>query len=56
LRAGADVVKLCATGGVLSPTDPPEFTQFSQAEPRVMVKQAAFRRGKIQYIDIDRYI
>jgi imidazolonepropionase-like amidohydrolase len=45
LRAGADVVKVCATGGVLSPTDHPEFTQFSEAELRVMVEEAAFRRG-----------
>ncbi len=29
LRAGAEVVKICSTGGVLSPTDHPEFTQFS---------------------------
>jgi imidazolonepropionase-like amidohydrolase len=34
LRAGAEVIKVCATGGVLSPTDHPEFTQFSPAELR----------------------
>ncbi|MBI5293807.1 MAG: amidohydrolase family protein [Chloroflexi bacterium] len=45
LRAGADVVKVHATGGVLSPRDHPEFTQFSEEELRVMVQEAAFRRG-----------
>ncbi len=45
LRAGAEVVKVHATGGVLSPRDHPEFTQFSEEELRVMVQEAAFRRG-----------
>jgi imidazolonepropionase-like amidohydrolase len=45
LRAGADVIKVCSTGGVLSPTDHPEFTQFSEEELRVMVEEAHFRRG-----------
>jgi len=45
LRAGAEVIKVCSTGGVLSPTDHPEFTQFSIEELRVMVEEAAFRRG-----------
>jgi imidazolonepropionase-like amidohydrolase len=45
LRAGADVVKVCATGGVLSPTDHPEFTQFSLEELAVIVQEARFRRG-----------
>lgn len=45
LRAGAEVIKVCATGGVLSPTDHPEFTQFSEAELRVMVEEGAYRRG-----------
>lgn len=45
LRAGADVVKICATGGVLSPTDHPEFTQFSPEELDVIVREAAYRRG-----------
>ncbi|MGV3489192.1 MAG: amidohydrolase family protein [Tuberibacillus sp.] len=45
LRAGADIVKVHATGGVLSPTDHPEFTQFSQEELEVMVQEAKFRRG-----------
>jgi len=45
LRAGADIVKTCATGGVLSPTDHPEFTQFSPEELDVIVREAAYRRG-----------
>lgn len=45
LRSGAEVVKVCATGGVLSPTDHPEFIQFSPQELRVIVEEAAFRRG-----------
>jgi imidazolonepropionase-like amidohydrolase len=45
LRAGAEVVKICSTGGVLSPTDHPEFTQFSPEELAVIVQEARFRRG-----------
>lgn len=45
LRAGADVVKVDATGGVLSPTDHPEFTQFTQEELEIMVREAKYRRG-----------
>ncbi|MBM7583609.1 imidazolonepropionase-like amidohydrolase [Bacillus pakistanensis] len=45
LRAGADIIKVHATGGVMSPTDHPEFTQFSQEELSVIVQEAAYRRG-----------
>jgi imidazolonepropionase-like amidohydrolase len=45
LRAGAEVVKVCTTGGVMSPTDAPDFTQFSLEELRVIVQEAAYRRG-----------
>ena len=45
LRAGAEVIKVCSTGGVLSPTDHPEFTQFTEEELRVMVQEGAHRRG-----------
>ncbi|HET7579988.1 MAG TPA: amidohydrolase family protein [Bacillales bacterium] len=45
LRAGADVVKVHSTGGVLSPTDHPEFTQFSPEELEIMVQEAGFRRN-----------
>lgn len=45
LRAGAEVIKVCATGGVMSPTDHPEFTQFTEEELAVMVQEGAYRRG-----------
>jgi imidazolonepropionase-like amidohydrolase len=45
LRAGADVIKICSTGGVLSPTDHPEFVQFSPEELDVIVREAAYRNG-----------
>lgn len=45
LRAGAEIIKVCSTGGVLSPTDHPEFTQFSPEELAVMVQEARYRRG-----------
>ncbi len=45
LRAGAEVIKVCSTGGVLSPTDHPEFTQFTEEELRVMVQEGEYRRG-----------
>ncbi|GEN45549.1 metal-dependent hydrolase family protein [Alkalibacillus haloalkaliphilus] len=45
LRAGADVIKVHATGGVLSPTDHPEFTQFSLEELEAIVEEANFRKG-----------
>jgi len=45
LRAGAEVIKICATGGVMSPTDQPDFTQFSPEELAVIVREAAYRGG-----------
>ncbi|WP_017549487.1 metal-dependent hydrolase family protein [Salinicoccus carnicancri] len=45
LRAGADVIKVHATGGVSSPTDHPKFTQFSPEELKVIVEEAGFRNG-----------
>jgi imidazolonepropionase-like amidohydrolase len=46
LLAGADVVKICTTGGVLSPTDRPEDTQFSPEEIAVCVEEARYRGGR----------
>lgn len=40
LRAGADQIKICSTGGVLSPTDDPRHSQFTEAEIRVIVEEA----------------
>ncbi|MBI9043247.1 MAG: amidohydrolase family protein [Anaerolineaceae bacterium] len=45
LRAGAEVIKISATGGVLSPTDRPDFTQFSPEELRVIVQEGAYHGG-----------
>lgn len=41
IRAGADVIKVCTSGGVLSPEDDPRHAQFSVAEVEVMVAEAA---------------
>jgi imidazolonepropionase-like amidohydrolase len=40
LRAGADWIKLCTSGGVLSPGDLPDHAQFSVEEIRVAVEEA----------------
>ncbi|MFW5772568.1 MAG: amidohydrolase family protein [Phototrophicaceae bacterium] len=45
LRAGADVIKIMATGGVLSPTDHPEFVGFSEDELAAVVEEGRKRRG-----------
>ncbi len=45
LRAGADVIKVCSTGGVLSPTDDPNFTQFTPEELDVLVQEGRYRRN-----------
>ncbi len=45
LRAGADIVKIHATGGVLSPTDRPDFVQFSPEELSAIVQEAERRGG-----------
>lgn len=41
LRAGADHIKICSTGGVLSPTDDPRHSQFTVAEIEAIVEEAA---------------
>ncbi|HET9170236.1 MAG TPA: amidohydrolase family protein [Actinospica sp.] len=43
LRAGAEVLKVCATGGVLSPADDPKHSQFTEDELRVIVTEAAMQ-------------
>jgi len=45
LRAGADFIKLHATGGVMSPSDEPGSPQFTAEEIAVMVYEAA-QHGK----------
>jgi imidazolonepropionase-like amidohydrolase len=41
LRAGADTIKVCASGGVMSTRDDPRHPQFSPAELVVCVEEAA---------------
>jgi imidazolonepropionase-like amidohydrolase len=43
LRAGADVLKVCTTGGVLSPSDDPRHSQFTPEELDVLVTEAAMQ-------------
>lgn len=43
LRAGADVLKVCTTGGVLSPRDDPRHSQFTPAELDVLMVEAAMQ-------------
>ena len=43
LRAGADVLKVCTTGGVLSPRDDPRHSQFTPAELDVLITEATMQ-------------
>ena len=45
LRAGAEVLKVMVTGGVMSANDRPEFTQFTVEELKAVVEEAQFRGG-----------
>jgi imidazolonepropionase-like amidohydrolase len=40
VKYGADVIKICASGGVLSPTDDVDVPQLSQAELNALVDEA----------------
>jgi imidazolonepropionase-like amidohydrolase len=44
IRAGADVVKICTTGGVLSERDSPRSSQFLPAEIEIAVAEARAHR------------
>jgi imidazolonepropionase-like amidohydrolase len=44
LRRGADHIKICASGGVMSETDPVNTTQYTDAEMRAAVEETAARR------------
>ncbi|MBN2334520.1 amidohydrolase family protein, partial [Candidatus Bathyarchaeota archaeon] len=41
LRDGADFVKICSSGGVMSPTDPVDTPQFTREEIEAIVYEAA---------------
>ena len=43
LRRGADQIKICASGGVMSETDPIAMTQYSEPEISAIVEEAASR-------------
>ncbi|HHY01002.1 MAG TPA: amidohydrolase family protein [Methanothermobacter sp.] len=43
LRAGAEVVKVMVTGGVISANDSPEHPQFTEEELRIVVEEAFYR-------------
>ena len=40
IRAGADVIKVATSGGVMSPTDDPRHGQYTDAEVAVIVEEA----------------
>jgi imidazolonepropionase-like amidohydrolase len=43
LRAGAEVIKVMVTGGIMSANDGPEAAQFTPEELRVVVEEASFK-------------
>ena len=43
MRAGAEVIKVMVTGGVISANDRPEYPQFSMKELEVIVEEAQYR-------------
>ena len=45
LRQGFDFIKVCATGGVASPADSPEYTEWTMEELKAVVYEAS-ARGK----------
>ena len=46
IKYGADIIKTCATGGVLSPTDDVDVPQLSQEELNALVEEAHALRRK----------
>jgi imidazolonepropionase-like amidohydrolase len=46
IKYGADIIKTCASGGVLSPTDDVDVPQLSQAELTALVEEAHGLRRK----------
>ena len=47
LKYGADVIKICASGGVLSEADPVDVPQFTPAELEAMISEAHAWRRKV---------
>ena len=46
VRSGADVIKVCTTGGVSSPTDTPDDIGVPQEHVRLIVEETAKRSGQ----------
>ena len=46
MRAGAEVIKVMTTGGVMSANDSPEHPQFSMEELKIIVEEAKTRKLK----------
>ena len=47
VKYGADVIKICATGGVLSPTDSAGVQQYTEEEMRAIVETATLLERKV---------
>jgi imidazolonepropionase-like amidohydrolase len=47
LRTGVDFIKLCTTGGVLSPADSPEYTEWTLDELKAIVHEAKARDREV---------
>ena len=47
VKYGADVIKICATGGVLSPTDSVGVQQYSEEEMRAVVEAAHMAERRV---------
>ena len=47
VKYGADLIKICATGGVLSPKDSVGLQQYTEEEMRAIVETAAMLRRKV---------
>jgi imidazolonepropionase-like amidohydrolase len=47
IKYGADVIKVYATGGIMTPGDEPEYSEFTEEEIRVAVEEAAHQGRKV---------
>lgn len=47
MRAGAEVIKVMVTGGVISANDHPEYPQFTPEELKVIVEEAGYRNLQV---------
>jgi imidazolonepropionase-like amidohydrolase len=47
MRAGADIIKVMVTGGIISANDHPEYPQFTPEELNVIVEEAGYRNLQV---------